>query len=77
MTYRGRLTNGVVILDSPTALPDGTAVRVEPATEPGSDDERALLVLSEKLLGLVGTAKGLPHDMARNHDHYLHGHPKK
>lgn len=25
----------------------------------------------------AGAVKGLPSDMARNHDHYLHGRPKK
>jgi hypothetical protein len=34
MSYLGHLKNGVVLLDEPTELPDGTAVRVEPATEP-------------------------------------------
>lgn len=25
----------------------------------------------------AGAVRGLPSDMARNHDHYLHGRPKK
>jgi hypothetical protein len=29
MTYRGRIRNGVAVLDAPVALPDGTRVRVE------------------------------------------------
>jgi hypothetical protein len=29
MTYRGRIKNGVAVLDAPAALPDGTRVRVE------------------------------------------------
>ena len=34
MTYRGRIKNGVAVLDEPVMLPDGTPVRieVEPAT---------------------------------------------
>ena len=31
----------------------------------------------EKLRSLAGTAKNLPPDMATNHDHYLHGLPKR
>ena len=31
----------------------------------------------EKLHSLAGKAKGLPPDMAANHDHYLHGLPKR
>jgi hypothetical protein len=29
MTYRGRIKNGVAVLDSPADLPDGTAVRID------------------------------------------------
>jgi hypothetical protein len=29
MTYRGTIKNGVVVFDAPTALADGTPVRVE------------------------------------------------
>lgn len=29
------------------------------------------------LLEVAGTAEGLPADLARNHDHYLHGAPKR
>jgi hypothetical protein len=29
MTYRGHIKNGVAVLDTPVALPDGTPVRVE------------------------------------------------
>jgi hypothetical protein len=37
MVYRGHVHNGVVVFDTPAALPDGTLVRVEPlptAAEP-------------------------------------------
>jgi hypothetical protein len=33
--------------------------------------------LAEFLLSVAGTATGLPPDMAENHDHYLHGMPKR
>ena len=29
MTYRGRIRNGVAVIDSPVPLPDGTEVRIE------------------------------------------------
>jgi predicted DNA-binding antitoxin AbrB/MazE fold protein len=32
VTYRGQIKNGVAVLDSPVALPDGTRVRVEVET---------------------------------------------
>ena len=33
--------------------------------------------IGKKLLALAGAAKGLPEDFAANHDHYLHGLPKR
>jgi hypothetical protein len=71
MEYRGKVKNGVVVLED-GALPEGTCVRVAPL-ENGPEGE----TLGQRLLKFAGTAKGLPSDMARNHDHYLHGRPKK
>ena len=34
------------------------------------------LSIWEKLVLWGGRGKGLPHDLAENHDHYLHGRPK-
>lgn len=31
----------------------------------------------QKLGSLVGSVSNLPSDLARNHDHYLHGKPKR
>lgn len=31
----------------------------------------------DALLEFAGTAEGLPADLAENHDHYLHGPPKR
>ena len=31
----------------------------------------------EALLDVAGTAQGLPGDFAQNHDHYLHGAPRR
>jgi hypothetical protein len=31
----------------------------------------------QRLKQFAGAVRGLPSDMARNHDHYLHGRPKK
>lgn len=88
MEIRGRVSGGVIVLDDSNALPDGTVVRVEPVEDArkvrssGGPDLRAEKrqpgpSLAEKLCRLAGKAKGLPPDLARNHDHYLHGLPKK
>jgi hypothetical protein len=64
---------GVIVLDEglPT-LPEGMKVRIEPA-----DLERELDSLHELLLSVAGKAQGLPPDLAEQHDHYLHGQPKR
>jgi non-ribosomal peptide synthetase component E (peptide arylation enzyme) len=75
MSYRGRVRNGVIVLDSEAVLPEGAVVKVEQveqAPEPPSDGGWA-----RELLKIAGTATGLPHDLARNHDHYLYGTPKR
>lgn len=79
MTYRGHVANGVVVLDEPVTLPEGLAVIVEPS--PAGKQESArdehTETLGQRLLRHAGKAKGLPQDMAENHDHYLYGTPKK
>ena len=57
-------------------LPEGTQVRVVPLKKQARKP-RTASSLGEMLLQFAGKAKGLPADMARNHDHYLHGLPKK
>jgi hypothetical protein len=73
MTYRGTIRNGVVELEDGNGLPDGTVVRVEPLEEPGDGGGGG----RAKLKALAGVIDDLPSDLARNHDHYLHGHPKQ
>jgi len=71
----GRVVNGVIVLDQPGRLEDGTAVRVQPMEKrSGSDKSESL---KDMLLSFAGTVEGLPPDMALNHDHYLYGVPKK
>jgi hypothetical protein len=70
MTYTGIVENGSVKL--PPDWKDGTPVQVE--TVPV---ETASKELAEKLLQLSRKVKGLPNDLAANHDHYLHGLPKR
>ena len=71
----GRVVNGVVVLDQPHALENGTAVRVRPMEKPSGRETADSL--RDMLLSFAGTVEGLPPDMALNHDHYLYGVPKK
>ncbi len=72
MTYRGTVLKGTVILPPEVKLADGTQVRVEPLEEAS-----ALEPVGKKLLALAGILKDLPADFAENHDHYIHGTPKR
>ena len=79
MTYQGHVENGVVVLEPGARLREGMQVRVEPLPEGGNDGEDSQKVrqLREGLLGFAGVVKGGPPDLARNHDHYLHGTPRR
>jgi hypothetical protein len=71
MEYQGHVAGGVIVLDNGTDLPEGTVVRVEPILT-----ERPATV-AERFKNVIGRATGLPEDMAAQHDHYIHGAPKK
>lgn len=72
MDLDGTVTNGVVVFDGAATVPDGTRVRVAVPALP-----EAVTPTGRMLLRHAGRAKGLPPDMALNHDHYLHGMPKR
>ena len=72
-TYTGQVHNGVVVFDEGTAHPpDGMKVRVEP-----TEMDRDIAALRDLLLSVAGKAQGLPPDLAAQHDHYLHGQPRR
>lgn len=75
MTYEGRVHNGVIVIQGGAVLPEGVRVRIET-----DDPEPAAPTLNEPLgpalLQFAGVAENLPEDLARNHDHYLHGLPR-
>ena len=79
MTYRGQFRNGVVVFEQPPPLAEGASVEVaaledqHQQVEPVSDAP----TWAEVLKDFIGKAKGLPADMARNHDHYIHGTRKR
>jgi hypothetical protein len=71
MNYRGHIENGLVKLDEAVVLPEGTEVRVVPVSEKGRP------TLAERFKDVIGCVSDLPADMAENHDHYIHGTPKR
>jgi len=79
MTINGHVENGQIILDEPVPLSEGMKVRVEllaPDAEQPAEEEQ-IPSLYERMKSVVGIIKDLPPDFARNHDHYIHGQPKK
>ena len=60
-------------------IPEGAAVEVElheakPAAEP---EVTEIPTLYERYKDIIGIAEGLPEDFAMNHDHYIHGTPRR
>lgn len=74
MTYRGKIKNGVVVLDGEAKIPEGTAVRVEPVQP---DHRQDGITIYKRLAQIAGQAADLPADLARHHDHYLHGQSRR
>jgi len=78
MVYRGCVENGVIVLEVPGALREGTQVTVAPIRRSSRGVKAAKTpTVSPALARLAGKAKGLPPDAARNLDHYLYGHAKR
>ncbi|HEX4589359.1 MAG TPA: hypothetical protein VH120_05485 [Gemmataceae bacterium] len=76
MIYNGIVANGAVVLENGAQIPEGTQVtvlvRTESPTTPALDEPTM-----KWMLKYAGKAIGLPADMAEQHDHYLHGTPKR
>ena len=78
MNLEGHIENGHVVFNTPVALPNGTKVTVSvqqqsTASDPGDEFPS----LFDRLKSVAGKAKGLPDDLAINHDHYLHRQQKR
>jgi hypothetical protein len=68
MSFDGVIINGMVVLEGNQKLPEGLRVQVVvPEAEPTLGF----------LLKYAGTCNDLPADMAEQHDHYIHGTPKR
>jgi hypothetical protein len=74
MELQGQVQNGMIVVDRPELLPEGAKVKVlVEILGPASNKP----TLAEKLLKHAGTVPGLPPDLAEQHDHYIHGTPKR
>jgi hypothetical protein len=78
MEMKGTVHNGVVVVQHPELLPEGAevTVRVEGSARPAPTPAQKP-ALAERLLKHAGTVPDLPADLAEQHDHYVHGTPKR
>lgn len=65
--------NGTIKL--PMHVPDGTRVEITLPMDIGAEEDEPTLY--ETLKDIIGKAEGMPADFAAEHDHYLHGTPKR
>ena len=79
MTVNGHVENGNIVLDEAVSLSNGVKVRVEVLASEGAQatNEEQVPTLNERYKSIIGSVKDLPSDFAKNHDHYIHGQPKK
>ena len=71
MSYKGQVRNGVVVLPPDVKLSEGDEVEVTPIAKSPADD------FTDMLVGISKKVRGLPRDLAQQHDHYLYGTPKR
>ena len=71
MVYKGQVQNGKVVLEGDVVLPEGSRVNVTVA------DEAQGPTLYERHQAFIGMIDDLPADLAAEHDHYIHGTPKR
>ena len=72
MSYLGQVKNGVIVLEGEMPFAEGTRVRIDVVEQAPPDAS-----LVDDLMDWAGKGKDLPEDLARNHDHYLHGQPPR
>jgi hypothetical protein len=74
---RGHVESGRIVLDDEASLPEGAEVKIElvPIAEVTSPEPEQTLY--DRFKPFAGIVKDLPSDFAENHDHYIHGRPKK
>ena len=76
MECLGHVHNGKIVFDPPVLLPEGAKVRVVVDT-PAPPPTLETGTLYDRLRHLDGAIADLPPDFAAQHDHYIHGSPKR
>ena len=76
MSFTATIKNGVIKLPAGIDLPDGTEVTIEP-NEPTATVAESRQSFAERYAEFIGCVHSGVGDLADNHDHYLHGAPKR
>ena len=76
---RARVQKGVVVLNDPHSLQEGTEVSVRPikSKNDATKTKKKSVTVSRGLLRLGGKAKDLPPDASQKVVHVLYGHTKR
>ncbi|NLF73741.1 MAG: hypothetical protein GX575_32300 [Candidatus Anammoximicrobium sp.] len=74
MLLEGTIRNGAIVLDQAPTFPEGTRVEVVVKEETATKQPKTL---RDVLLQFAGCLSDLPADFAEQHDHYIHGTPKR
>lgn len=73
MSFEGTFTNGTVVFSEPPALEEGAVVEVVAKKKNPEEPKPTFL----GLMKLAGSIKDGPADWAEEHDHYIHGTPRR
>jgi hypothetical protein len=71
MTYKGHVAGGVIVLDEPVSLKDGTLVTIEVAARIDSEVGGTAVSNYDEFRHLIGALNDMPEDWSENHDKYL------
>ncbi len=77
MSYTGKVAGGVIVLDAKAKLPEGTEVEVRPVRQPSRSTAKTRRELLARIDAIAASMPPLPADFAAEHDHYIHGTPKR
>jgi hypothetical protein len=79
MTVDGHIEKGQIVLNQEISLPEGMKVRVELLSDSESPQKADALpgTQFDHYKSIIGAIDDLPSDFAAQHDHYIHGTPKK
>jgi hypothetical protein len=78
MELEGVVHDGVIVPDDATALPEGTRVRITISTvQQATTKTGQASTFAERYAEFRGAATSLPDDLAKQHDHYRLGTPRR